>query len=258
MYWQKRFDRVDPDKELEEHILSIRKEHKDFGYRRVLALLKKDGILINKKKVQRIMQKLGLQVTSYTRKSRRYNSYKGKVGRIAPNRINRRFNTSIAHQKITTDTSEFKYYEIDSKGRMVIKKLYLDPFLDMFNGEIISYSISKTPSAVSVLSAQKKAIEVTSDCLYRRIFHSDRGWAYQMHAYTNELKENRIFQSVSTYRLAIQWWPGPPGLAAMTTRIGMSLAPRRLERIKSSRSGCAYCPASSISSRVKLRPWYLA
>ena len=197
MYWQKRFDRVDPDKELEEHILSIRKEHKDFGYRRVLVLLKKDGILINKKKVQRIMQKLGLQVTSYTRKSRRYNSYKGKVGRIAPNRINRRFNTSIAHQKITTDTSEFKYYEIDSKGRMVIKKLYLDPFLDMFNGEIISYSISKTPSAVSVLSAQKKAIEVTSDCPYRRTFHSDRGWAYQMHAYTNELKENRIFQSMS-------------------------------------------------------------
>jgi len=41
MYWQKRFERVDPDKELEEHILSIRKEHKDFGYRRVLALLKK-------------------------------------------------------------------------------------------------------------------------------------------------------------------------------------------------------------------------
>ena len=138
-----------------------------------------------------------VETSVYTCKSRRYNSYKGKVGRVAPNRINRRFNTSIAHQKITTDTSEFKYYEIDSKGRMVIKKLYLDPFLDMFNGEIISYSISKTPSAVSVLSAQKKAIEVTSDCPYRRTFHSDRGWAYQMHAYTNELKENRIFQSMS-------------------------------------------------------------
>ena len=113
MYWQKRFDRVDPNKELEERILAIRGEHKDFGYRRVLALLRKEGIIINKKKVQRIMQKLGLQVTSYTRRSRRYNSYKGKVGRIAPNRIRRRFRTSIPHQKITTDTTEFKYYEID-------------------------------------------------------------------------------------------------------------------------------------------------
>jgi transposase InsO family protein len=197
MYWQKRFDRVDPNKELEERILAIHGEHKDFGYRRVLALLRKGGIIINKKKVQRIMQKLGLQVTSYTRKSRRYNSYKGKVGRIAPNRIRRRFHTSIPHQKITTDTTEFKYYEIDEKGRMVIKKLYLDPFLDMFNGEIISYGISKTPSAVSVLSAQRKAIEITADCPYRRTFHSDRGWAYQMPAYSHELKENKIFQSMS-------------------------------------------------------------
>lgn len=197
MYCQKRFDRIDPNKELEEQILAIHGEHKDCGYRRVLALLRKDGVAINKKKVQRIMQKLGLQVTSYTRKSRRYNSYKGKVGRIAPNRIHRRFYTSVPHQKITTDTTEFKYYDIDEKGRMIIRKLYLDPFLDMFNGEIISYGISKTLSAVSVLSAQKKAIEVTTDCPYRRTFHSDRGWAYQMPAYARELKENKIFQSMS-------------------------------------------------------------
>ena len=170
---------------------------KDFGYRRMKAMLQREGICVNKKKVQRIMQKLGLQVTSYTRKSRRYNSYKGKVGRIAPNRINRRFHTTIPHQKITTDTTEFKYYEIDGKGKMTVKKLYLDPFLDMFNGEIMSYSISKTPSAESILSAQKKAIEVTSDCPYRRTFHSDRGWAYQMRTYSNRLKENKIFQSMS-------------------------------------------------------------
>ncbi|MBD5136112.1 MAG: transposase [Lachnospiraceae bacterium] len=70
MYWRKRFDRVDPDTELEERILTIHDEHKDFGYRRVQAVLRKEGINVNKKKIQRIMQKLGLQVTSYTRKSR--------------------------------------------------------------------------------------------------------------------------------------------------------------------------------------------
>ena len=80
---------------------------------------------------------------------------------------------------------------------MVIKKLYLDPFLDMFNGEILCYGISKNPSAMSILSAQKQAIEITSDCLYRRTFHSDRGWAYQMSAYSQALKENKIFQSMS-------------------------------------------------------------
>jgi transposase InsO family protein len=156
MYWQKRFDRSNPNEELENKIKKIHIEHKDFGYRRVYGLLRSEGYVVNKKKVQRIMQKLGFQVTSFTRKSRRYNSYKGNVGKIAPNRIHRRFKTSVPHQKITTDTTEFKYYEIDNKGRMVIKKLYLDPFLDMFNGEVLSYSISQKPSAVSILAAQKK------------------------------------------------------------------------------------------------------
>ena len=80
---------------------------------------------------------------------------------------------------------------------MVIKKLYLDPFFDMFNGEVLSYSITQTPSAIGILSAQKKAIEITSDCPYRRTFHSDRGWAYQMNSYSYALKENKIFQSMS-------------------------------------------------------------
>lgn len=197
MYWQKRFDKVDPNKELEDKILKVHEEHKDFGYRRMQAILRKQGDRINKKKVQRIMQKYGLQVTSFTRKSRKYNSYKGKIGRIAPNRIHRRFHTSVPHQKITTDTTEFKYYEMDAKGHMIIRKLYLDPFLDMFNGEVLSYGISKTPCAASVLSAQRHAIEVTADCLYRRTFHSDRGWAYQMPAYSRVLKNNKIFQSMS-------------------------------------------------------------
>ena len=85
MYWQKRFDRENPDKELEEKILEIRKLHKDYGYRRIFGELRNQNIVVNKKKVQRIMQKLGLQVTLFTRKSRKYSSYKGKVGTVAPN-----------------------------------------------------------------------------------------------------------------------------------------------------------------------------
>lgn len=91
------------------------------------------------------MQKYNLQVMSFTRKSRKYSSYKGRIGTVAPNRIKRRFNTHIPHQKITTDTTEFKYYEVDSKGKMTMHKLHLDPFMDMFNGEIISYGIDKRP-----------------------------------------------------------------------------------------------------------------
>ena len=197
MYWQKRFDKENPDKEVEEKILEIRHEHKDFGYRRIYGELRKSGIIINKKKVQRLVQKLGLQVKSFTRKSRKYSSYKGTVGVVAKNRVNRRFNTSIVHQKITTDTTEFKYYEFDNKGRMTIKKLYLDPFMDMYNSEIISYNISQRPSAGGIMTALTQAIEATNDCKYRRTFHSDQGWAYQMKAYAKTLKDNKIFQSMS-------------------------------------------------------------
>lgn len=197
MYWKDRFDQENPDEWLEKEILEIRKEHKDYGYRRIWGELRNRNIFVNKKKVQRIIQKLNLQVTSFTHKSRKYSSYKGKVGKVAPNRLNRRFNTSVPHQKITTDTSEFKYYQVDEKGQMTIKKLYLDPFMDMFNGEILSFSISQRPCAESVMKALNEAISITDDCIYRRTFHSDQGWAYQMKTYSQKLKENKIFQSMS-------------------------------------------------------------
>ena len=141
--------------------------------------LRKEGDIVNKKRVQGILQKLELQATSFTRKSRRYSSYKGKIGKVAPNRIHRRFNTHILHQKITTDTTEFKYYELDEKGRMNINKRYLDPFMDMCSGEILIYSISKQASVIEIMTALKEAIDINSDCPYRRTFHSDRRWAYQ-------------------------------------------------------------------------------
>ena len=177
MYWQKRFDRPSKDAALEDQIREIRQSNTNYGYRRIWGKLRESGILVNRKRVQRLVQKLGLQVTSFTHKTRKYNSYKGTVGRIAPNRLNRRFHTCIPHQKITTDTTEFKYYETDEKGRVTIKKLYLDPFLDLWNLEVISYSVSDRPLANSIMAALNEAINATNDCKYRRTFHSDRGWA---------------------------------------------------------------------------------
>ncbi|MDW5523150.1 IS3 family transposase [Carnobacterium maltaromaticum] len=197
MYWQQRFNRKNPDKQIEEEMIKIHQEHKDYGYRRMNQELRHRGILVNKKKVQRLMKKIGILVRSFTRKSRKYNSYKGTVGRVAKNRIHRRFYTSIVHQKMTTDTTEFKYYEKDHSGSLCIKKLYLNPFMDMYNSEIISYTISEKPTAHAIMSALKEAIEKTSDCTYRRTFHSDQGWGYQMKAYSHELKKHQIYQSMS-------------------------------------------------------------
>ncbi|MEO1768506.1 transposase [Enterococcus sp. 665A] len=197
MYWQKHFDRENPDQEIEDEMLKIREKHKHYGCLRMTKELRNRGFLVNKKKVQRLIRKLGIEVRSFTRKSRRYYSYRGKVGTIAKNRIHRRFYTNICHQKITTDTTELKYFEPDKFGTIREKKLYLDPFLDMYNSEIISYRISEKPNALAIMKALDEAIQVTEDCIYRRTFHSDQGWAYQMKAYNYKLKEHKIFQSMS-------------------------------------------------------------
>ena len=197
MYWQRRFEREDKDGALKEAILAIRREHPNYGYRRIHAELRNGGHKVNKKRIQRICQELRIQVRSFGRKFRRYSSYKGIVGRIAPNRVNRRFKTNIVHQKITTDTTEFKYYEEDREGKLQVKKLYLDPYMDLYNLEIVSYKISSQPNKGSMLEALADAIEKTQDCCYRRTFHSDRGWAYQMPAYQNLLRQHGIFQSMS-------------------------------------------------------------
>lgn len=196
-YCKARFDRPDPNKKIKEKIMEIQKQHKDYGYRRVKNELEKIDIKIGFDKTRRIIKEMGAQVTTFSKKSGKYNSYKGTVGEVAPNRINRRFDTHIPHQKITTDTTEFKYYEYDKSNNLQIKKLFLDPFLDMYNSEVISYRITKQPTGATIMDGLEEAIEKTSDCPFRRTFHSDQGWAYQMDNYVDTLKKNNIFQSMS-------------------------------------------------------------
>lgn len=197
MYWQKRFDRLNPDKEVENAMLDIRKENKDYSCLRIIEKLRKRGFCINKKKIQRLIKKLGIEVKNYTRKSRRHNSYRGKVGTVTKNRIHRRFFTNVCHQKIATDTTEFKYFETDSSGVIRQKKLYLDPFMDLYYSEILSYRVSERPNEVAVMDGLEEAIQVPKDCSFRRTFHSDHGRAYQMKVYGYKLKKHRIFQSMS-------------------------------------------------------------
>lgn len=92
------------------------------------------------------MRKIGLKGLTFTRKSHKYNSYKGTVGRVAMNRIHRRFVFSVPRQEITTDTSEFKYCKQDTNEKPVIKRLYLEPLLDMLNGKILACLISEKPT----------------------------------------------------------------------------------------------------------------
>ncbi len=135
------------------------------------------------------MNQLGLKGDKFKRKTRKYNSYKGNVGKIAKNRINRRFHTHVCHQKLATDITEFKCLD----GL----KLYLNPILDMCNGEVLSYGISMRPTLELVLNPLDDALEIVKGLKYRTTIHSDQGWHYQHPKWVKTLKKKKVFQSMS-------------------------------------------------------------
>ncbi len=166
-------------------IQTIYHEHKGrYGYRRIKDELKNLGHLVNHKRVQRVMKELGLKSMVRMKK---YRSYKGNVGKIAPNILNRSFQAHKPNQKWVTDITEFKLFG---------EKLYLSPMLDLFNGEIITYAVDTRPSysLVSTMLEQACTRITEEDEL---LIHSDQGWHYQMNKYQHALKEKSITQSMS-------------------------------------------------------------
>ena len=166
-------------------IESIYQEHQGrYGYRRITMELHNRGYRINHKTVQRLMRKLNLKCMVRIKK---YRSYKGEIGKIAPNILKRDFHASAPNQKWTTDITEFSLFGA---------KLYLSPILDMYNGEIISYNISERPVLGQVMDMLDKAFEKIPDNT-NLIFHSDQGWQYQHKQYQKRLKDKGIQQSMS-------------------------------------------------------------
>lgn len=189
-YHVKQLQKEDPDKEWKKVITELFQKHGGkYGYRRIHLELRGQGYAINHKKVQRIMNELGLKCGKFTRKSR-YKSYKGTVGKVAKNRLNRRFNSPIRLQKLVTDVTEFKCTED--------QKLYLSPIMDLYNGEIISFGISNRPTLDFVLEPLYETLKlIENEGKYRTTIHSDQGWHYQHKAWVKTLKKNKIFQSMS-------------------------------------------------------------
>ena len=155
-----------------------------YGVRRVYRELVNRGFHINHKKVQRLMHKMSLKGK---RPKEKYHSYKGKVGKVADNIINRDFSTNAPLEKWTTDVSQFNF----SWG-----KCYLSPILDMNTNEIISYDLSLHPNMKQIINMLDKAFKKFPNTK-GLIFHSDQGWQYQHKTYRKRLKDQGIIQSMS-------------------------------------------------------------
>jgi transposase InsO family protein len=180
-YYLKAHDAPDPYAELKRRIGAVFARHKGrYGYRRITAVLRQAGELVNHKTVQKLMQALGLK--SLVR-AKKYRSYRGQSHHV----LARDFEAARPHEKWVTDVTEFKV-----RG----EKLYLSPVMDLYNGEIVAYETSRRPVFKLVGSMLKKALARLRPT-DRPILHSDQGWQYQQPNYRRMLAARSVTQSMS-------------------------------------------------------------
>ena len=178
----KRVDKYESEKQ---EITAIYHENKGrYGYRRITAELRNRKLPLNHKTVQRLMKELGLVCRVRTKK---YRSYRGEVGKIAPNLLNRDFHADRPKQKWVTDVTEFSLFG---------EKLYLSPILDLHSSDLVSYTISNRPVLSMVTTMLDEAFEKIPDGT-GLILHSDQGWQYQHRQYQQMLREKGVRQSMS-------------------------------------------------------------
>ena len=176
-----------PDKyqEAKTAIAAIYYENKGrYGYRRITGELHRRGCGLNHKTVQRLMKALGLVCRVRMKK---YRSYKGEVGKFAPNLLERNFEAEKPNQKWVTDVTEFSLFG---------QKLYLSPILDLCSRDIVSYSISDRPVLSMIIGMLNNAFAQIPDDTHL-ILHSDQGWQYRHEQYQRLLETKGICQSMS-------------------------------------------------------------
>jgi Transposase and inactivated derivatives len=166
-------------------ILQIYQENKGrYGYRRITMELKHRGYNLNHKTVLKLMNLCGIKSLVRVKK---YRSYKGDTGITAPNLLARNFNADEPNTKWATDVTEFSISGI---------KLYLAPIIDLYNREIISYSISYRPTFQQITDMLESAFKKIPDNT-GLILHSDQGWQYRMKEFNFLLQKKGIRQSMS-------------------------------------------------------------
>ncbi|ENN8040400.1 IS3 family transposase [Pseudomonas aeruginosa] len=134
-YQRKALSREDKQLGLRDAIREIFERNRGwYGYRRVTQALRLQGHTVNHKKVQRLMGEL--QLRSKVR-AKQFKRFSGTGSVLAPDLLRRDFSAARLNQKWVTDMTEFK---------VGAKKLYLSPIMDLYNGEIVSYEKSESPT----------------------------------------------------------------------------------------------------------------
>ena len=153
------------------------------GYRQIALVLRNEhNLCISGKTVLRLMREEGLCCRIRRKK---YNSYKGEQGKIARNVLSRDFFAAAPMRKLVTDVTEFS---------QPWGKAYLSPVMDLFNNEIVAWSVSKHPNMAQI-NEMMAMLEPRLNG--PALLHSDQGWQYQQKSYQLKLASLGIKQSMS-------------------------------------------------------------
>lgn len=156
-----------------------------YGYRRIHSDLQDAGWIVAAKSVRRAMQRTGC--VCKVRRKRRHTTQQGNGGKRVPNHLRRQWATSAPNQKWVTDITEFHIH-----GRVI----YLAAIMDLFDRQIISYTVDTSPTVAFMNATLHKAIETQhpGDTL---LVHSDQGFQYQHATWQDILASNGATQSMS-------------------------------------------------------------
>jgi putative transposase len=185
-YHQARLRARDPKRALKTAVTEIfDKNHARYGHRRIHTELVKQGWTIAKKTVLKLMR--SLRLVCKVRRKKRYNSYQGEQGVVAPNLLNREFDADAPNEKWVTDVTEFSVGD---------RKLYLSPVMDLFDRQIISYAVGSSPNLELTNSSLRKAL-ATLEQGQKPLVHSDQGFQYQHTSWRTLLQNAGAVQSMS-------------------------------------------------------------
>jgi len=161
------------------------------GARTVKINLEDIGVVMNLKKIRRIMKKYRFVCEIRRVNKARVSLQRNSENRFVPNLLNRRFKQSIPYTFLTTDISYIKY-----QGRFS----FLSVVKDMASGEILIWKLSKYMNLELVLDTIDKLrihYKKRNLLLKDALLHSDQGFQYTNLEYHNKLKQISIVQSMS-------------------------------------------------------------
>ena len=158
-----------------------------FGYRRItMELRRKFNLIVNHKKVLRLMRDIGL--ISKIRKQKKHSKIqrKNENWTIAKNLLNCNFKVKEPNKIFSTDVT---YLTLKNN-----KRFYLSVIKDLGSCEIVAYSLSRQHNIDLILDtlAQLQIYSTNGN-----IIHSDRGALYTSFQYIQKLKQMRIARSMS-------------------------------------------------------------